>query len=39
MTGWRRVSDLFNGRRQLSLEQIQKLDERLDLSADALLPE
>ena len=38
MGGRSRVSDFFNGRRQLSLGQIQKLRERFGVSADALLP-
>ena len=36
--GRSRVSDFFNGRRHLSLGQIQKLRERFGVSADALLP-
>jgi HTH-type transcriptional regulator/antitoxin HigA len=39
MGGRSRVSDFFNGRRQLSLGQIQKLRERFGVSADALLPD
>jgi HTH-type transcriptional regulator/antitoxin HigA len=38
MGGRSRVSDFFNGRRQLSLGQIQKLRERFGVSADALIP-
>ncbi|HEY9427932.1 MAG TPA: helix-turn-helix domain-containing protein [Gemmatimonadaceae bacterium] len=38
MGGRSRVSDFFNGRRQLSLGQIGKLRERFGVSADALLP-
>jgi HTH-type transcriptional regulator/antitoxin HigA len=38
MGGRSRVSDFFNGRRQLSLGQIQKLRERFGVSADALTP-
>lgn len=37
MGGRSRVSDFFNGRRQLSLGQIQKLRERFGVSADALI--
>jgi HTH-type transcriptional regulator/antitoxin HigA len=36
--GRSRVSDFFNGRRHLSLGQIQKLRERFGVSADALIP-
>ena len=36
--GRSRVSDFFNGRRHLSLGQIQKLRECFGVSADALLP-
>jgi antitoxin component HigA of HigAB toxin-antitoxin module len=32
------VSDFVNGRRHLSLGQIQKLRERFGVAADALLP-
>ncbi|HET7621365.1 MAG TPA: helix-turn-helix domain-containing protein, partial [Gemmatimonadaceae bacterium] len=38
MGGRSRVSDFFNGRRSLSLGQIQKLRERFGVSADALIP-
>lgn len=37
--GRSRVSDFFNGRRSLSLGQIQKLRERFGVSADVLLPD
>jgi antitoxin component HigA of HigAB toxin-antitoxin module len=38
MGGRSRVSDFFNGRRHLSLGQIQKLRERFGVSADVLIP-
>jgi HTH-type transcriptional regulator/antitoxin HigA len=38
MGGRSRVSDFFNGRRHLSLGQIQKLRARFGVSADVLIP-
>lgn len=38
MGGRSRVSDFFNGRRALSLGQIQKLRDRFGLAADVLIP-